>query len=45
MRNTARPRNTTDRSMSIAELLCLGVESTRGAVGGGQSGYENVSFV
>lgn len=32
MRNTARPRKTTDRSISMAELLCLGLESTKGAV-------------
>lgn len=32
MRNTARPRKTTDRSISMAELLCLGLESTNGAV-------------
>lgn len=32
MRNTARPRNTTDKSISMAELLCLGLESTKGAV-------------
>lgn len=27
----ANPKNTTERSMSMAELLCLGIESTRGA--------------
>lgn len=33
MRNTASPRNTTDSSISMAELLCLGFESTSGAAG------------
>lgn len=32
MRNTASPRKTTDRSISMAELLCRGLESTSGAV-------------
>lgn len=33
MRNTASPRNTTESSISMAELLCLGFESTSGAAG------------
>lgn len=31
MRNTAKPTNTTDRSISMAELLCPALESTSGA--------------
>lgn len=31
MRKTAKPKNTTERSISMAELLCLGIESTSGA--------------
>lgn len=45
MRKTAKPKNTTERSISMAELLCLGMESTNGAErerkGKNKSDYDN----
>ena len=45
MKKAAKPTNTTDSSISKAELLWMGLESTRGAEKGGDGKIGSPSYI